>query len=95
MRSTFLVDYILTGMSVIEPNIQAAETKDGSHIPSNETVLLAEHAEEEQQQSPEVLKERTRSKKRKSKQANKARDSSHKKVKGEAYKNLAAIPLQA
>ncbi|KAG8647939.1 transducin beta-like protein 3 isoform X2 [Manihot esculenta] len=95
VRSTFLVDYILTGMSVIEPNIQAAETKDGSHIPSNETVLLAEHAEEEQQQSPEVLKERTRSKKRKSKQANKARDSSHKKVKGEAYKNLAAIPLQA
>ncbi|XP_058000308.1 protein TORMOZ EMBRYO DEFECTIVE-like [Hevea brasiliensis] len=99
VRSTFLVDYTLTGMSVIEPNIQAAEPKELSHIPTNvkddDIVLLSEQAEKEQQQTPEMLKERTSSKKRKSKRANKPSDRSHKKVKGAASTSAAAIPLQA
>ncbi|EEF42388.1 U3 small nucleolar RNA-associated protein, putative [Ricinus communis] len=91
LRSTFLVDYTLIGMSVIEPNTEAAQTDIPTNVTNEETMLLAEEAEEEEQQ-PEVLKEKTRSKKRKS---NKAKDGSHKKVKGTAYTSVAAIPLQA
>ncbi|KDP39531.1 hypothetical protein JCGZ_02551 [Jatropha curcas] len=95
VRSTFLVDYTLNGMSVIEPNAQTAEPKDSSYasknVNDNNSMLLDEQAEEEQQQTPEVSKEKNNSKKRKSK---KGRDGSHKKVKGSAYTSIAAIPLQ-
>ncbi|XP_050224237.1 protein TORMOZ EMBRYO DEFECTIVE [Mercurialis annua] len=96
VRSTFLLDYTLTGMSVIEPDTKDAEPNYESHESSNaknkESLVLTDQAEEEQQPTPESFEEKVRSKKRKSK---KATDGSHKKVKGTAYTSVAAISLPA
>lgn len=77
MRSTFLLDYTLHGMSVIEPDTNATEMKD---------------ADQEQELTSELLKEKAPSKKRKS---NKSKDSSSKKVKGAAYTSVAPMSLKA
>ncbi|KAF5736320.1 transducin beta-like protein 3 [Tripterygium wilfordii] len=95
VRSTFLLDYTLTGMSVIEPESNT-QPKDES-LTHNESktmdgMLSEEHADEEEKHTSEVVTEKTVSKKRKSL---KSRDSSHKKVKGSRHKNDTAISLQA
>lgn len=93
VRSTFLVDYTLTAMSVIEPDTHAIESRDDSSIPYDKDVdgaVLVEHADQE------LSKEKTASKKlSKKRKSNKSRDSSHKKVKGAAYTSVAPISLQA
>lgn len=94
LRSTFLLDYTLTGMSVIEPEIDAKERKDDSlmyaHVKDVDAEQLLKNADLEQKQTSEELK--TSSKKRKSK---KSKDRSSKKVKSVAYTKVEAISLQA
>uniref|UniRef100_A0A2P2JNJ1 Uncharacterized protein MANES_09G127900 n=1 Tax=Rhizophora mucronata TaxID=61149 RepID=A0A2P2JNJ1_RHIMU len=94
VRSTFLVDYILTGMSVIEPDVHPTEPKDKSltaiNVKDADGMILAEHADEDQQISA-AIEQKTASKKRKSK---KPKDGSRKKVKGVAYTSVSPIPLQ-
>ncbi|KAJ6433817.1 hypothetical protein OIU84_017508 [Salix udensis] len=85
VRSTFLLDYTLHGMSVIEPDTNATEMKDAGNK------LSVENADQEQELTSEMLKEKTPSKKRKS---NKSKDSSRKKVKGAAYTSVAPFSLE-
>ncbi|XP_027329548.1 transducin beta-like protein 3 [Abrus precatorius] len=87
VRSTFLLDYILSGMSVIEPETQQTESKaelslqSEIDIPDKENgILEKDHPHEN-----------TASKKRKS---NKSRHGSHKKVKDVAYNKVESIQLQ-
>ncbi|KAK7330492.1 hypothetical protein VNO77_24687 [Canavalia gladiata] len=87
VRSTFLLDYILSGMSVIEPEAQRTESKaeplqSESDIPDKENGIVQE----------DHTHENTASKKRKS---NKSRHGSHKKVKDGAYNKVESIQLQA
>ncbi|KAJ0039122.1 hypothetical protein Pint_22236 [Pistacia integerrima] len=92
VRSTFLLDYILTGMSVIEPDIDARELKPKSwahsDVKDTDHVVLEGNIDEEQTES----KSKSASKKRKS---NKPRESSSKKVKGSYNTKSGAISLQA
>lgn len=93
VRSTFLLDYTLTGMSVIEPDTEAREVKAKSLVDSNvhqdaNDVVITENVTKEQTES----EGKTASKKRKS---HKSRESSHKKVKGADHTKVAAISLQA
>ncbi|KAH8480719.1 hypothetical protein H0E87_030823 [Populus deltoides] len=85
VRSTFLLDYTLHGMSVIEPDTNATEMNDADNK------LLVEKGDQEQELTSEMLKEKAPSKKRK---PNKSKDTSRKKVKGAAYTSLAPIPLK-
>ncbi|KAJ8762065.1 hypothetical protein K2173_006667 [Erythroxylum novogranatense] len=75
VRSTFLVDYTLNGMSVMEPKFPAAEHQQRAIIKDADVMTLADNDDEEQQTS-DLL----RSKKRKS---NKSKEGS-KKVKNMA-----------
>ncbi|CAL0306816.1 unnamed protein product [Lupinus luteus] len=88
VRSTFLLDYILSGMSVIDPESQQPEPKAElllrSEIENPDKEKGAEEKDHSQENAP--------SKKRKS---NKSRHGSHKKVKDVAYNKVASIPLQA
>lgn len=92
LRSTFLLDYTLTGMSVIEPDIDTRELKPKSLIHSDikkaDQVALEGNVDEEQTES----KLKSASKKRKS---NKPRESSSKKVKGSCNTKSGAISVQA
>lgn len=93
VRSTFLLDYTLTGMSVIEPDTEAREVKAKSLVDSDvhqdaNDVAITENVAEEQTES----EGKTASKKRKS---HKSRESSHKKVKRADHAKAAAISLQA
>ena len=91
-RSTFLLDYTLMGMSVIEPvmeerevkdvRVMQVDTRDADNEPS------AEAADKDQKQTLDEIKERASSKKRKS---NKSRDVAYKKVKGSAHAKVSAI----
>ncbi|KAF5930773.1 hypothetical protein HYC85_031646 [Camellia sinensis] len=96
-RSTFLLDYTLMGMSVIEPEKEGREAKDVPALQSNtkdaDEELLAEIADKEEKQTDEV-KERASnsSKKRKS---NKSRDVAYKKVKGAAHAKVSAVSSPA
>ncbi|CAL5367966.1 unnamed protein product [Camellia sinensis] len=96
-RSTFLLDYILMGMSVIEPEMEGREAKDVPALQSNtkdaDEEPLAEIADKEEKQTDEV-KERASnsSKKRKS---NKSRDVAYKKVKGAAHAKVSAVSSPA
>ncbi|KAF3948649.1 hypothetical protein CMV_025384 [Castanea mollissima] len=95
VRSTFLLDYTLTGMSVIEPEINAKEREVDeslmhSDVKDMDDMILTENFDSEQKQTSEEPKES--SKKRKSK---KSKESSSKKVKGVAYTKVDAISLQA
>jgi len=97
-RSTFLLDYTLMGMSVIEPEIKEREAKDvpemqADTIGADEEPSWAEADDEKQQkQTFDEVKERSSSKKRKS---NKSRDVAYKKVKGAAQAKVSAISSQA
>lgn len=94
VRSTFLLDYTLTRMSVIEPEIDEKERKDESlkhsHVQHVDEVLSTENADSEQKQNSE--ERQAASKKRKSK---KSKDSTKKKVKSVAYTSVEALSLQA
>ena len=92
VRSTFLLDYTLTGMSVIEPEADERELKENSSLQSFpkgwEEKLSIENADEEQRQAPaEALKSKAASKKRKS---DRSKDRTHKKVKGVACTSIVA-----
>ncbi|KAA8533459.1 hypothetical protein F0562_031107 [Nyssa sinensis] len=97
-RSTFLLDYTLTGMSVIEPETDARDVQQDKSVmqsdikdPGEEP--LAEIANKEQQEICEEPKEKASSKKRKS---HRSRDVAYKKVKGAAsHKSGSAISSQA
>lgn len=86
-----MLEYTLTGMSVIEPDIEAKELKTKSFINSDvedaNGLLLTENVEEQTE-----LGRRTATKKRKSQ---KSKESSRKKVKGADYTKAKAISLQA
>lgn len=98
IRSTFLLDYTLSGMSVIDPDTDMLVNKDepgspsddykhASHIPSSE-----ENGVKEQVHSPsEMGEENVSSKKRKSSKSK----GSKKKLKAAAYTDGSAIPVQA
>lgn len=92
VRSLFLLDYTLAGMSVIEPEIDANERKVESlmhsDVKNGDGVLLTENADAEQKNNSEDLK--AASKKRKSK---KSKDSSSKKARSVAYTKVEAISL--
>ena len=95
VRSTFLLDYTLTGMSVIEPEINAKEREEDeslmhSDVKDMDDMILTENFDSEQKQTSEEPK--VSSKKRKSK---KSKESSSKKVRGVAYTKVDAISLQA
>lgn len=96
IRGTYLLDYTLTGMSVIEPETDAKEIKDEpetwSEVKDSGDRPSPENADEEQEQTLEGLKEKASSKKRKSR---KSGDSAQKKVKETAYTKISAISLQA
>ena len=85
VRSTFLLDYTLAGMSVIEPD-QQTESKVEPLLHS-ETNSPDDGIEEQDHTEKNVP-----SKKRKS---NKSKYSSHKKVKSVAYNKVETIRLQA
>ncbi|KAH7538432.1 protein TORMOZ EMBRYO DEFECTIVE [Ziziphus jujuba] len=82
VRSTFLLDYTLTGMSVIEPETDDVKnSKDNNHL--DENLLAADVGEEEKQNDSQMLNSKSAIRKRKS---DKHRDASRtKKVKGVAY----------
>ncbi|GAV88863.1 Utp13 domain-containing protein [Cephalotus follicularis] len=84
VRSTFLLDYTLTGMSVIEPETDARELREKPLLHLGETI---NHG---QNQTSDGLNENILSKKRKSKKLN---DYSHKKHKDNT--NTVAISLRA
>ena len=84
VRSTFLLDYILSGMSVIEPQAQLTESK-------TELLLQSEIGIPDPDKENDT-NEITASKKRKS---NKSKHGSHKKVKNVAYNKVESIQLQA
>lgn len=88
VRSTFLLDYILSGMSVIEPDTQQTESKAEIPLQSENNTPDKEHFVEEKDHT----QENGASKKRKS---NKSRHGSHKKVKDVAYNKVESIQLQA
>lgn len=81
-------------MSVIEPEIDEKERKDGSlkhsHVKHVDEVLSTENADSEQKQDSE--ERQAASKKRKSK---KSKDGTNKKVKSVAYTSVEARSLQA
>ncbi|KAL3497681.1 hypothetical protein ACH5RR_040413 [Cinchona calisaya] len=89
-RSTFLLDYTLTGMSVIEPQIDEGDSrkKDLKHSTTEEE--QAGYKVEEQEH--EELEEKASLKKRKSR---KSRDVAYKKLKGATDKRHSSIPAQA
>ncbi|ESW27427.1 hypothetical protein PHAVU_003G200800 [Phaseolus vulgaris] len=88
VRSTFLLDFILSGMSVIEPEAQPTESKTELLLQSDIHIPDTENGIEERDHTPEI----TASKKRKS---NKSRHGSHKKVKNVAFNKVESIQLQA
>lgn len=91
IRSTFLLDYTLLRMSVIEPATQDdLKTKSLLHYEKN-----MDNAEEDQKQVSEEQKPKASGKKRKSHKSGE-RSRSHKKVKDSStHANTPAVPLQA
>ncbi|XP_059667432.1 protein TORMOZ EMBRYO DEFECTIVE [Cornus florida] len=95
-RSTFLLDYTLTGMSVIDPEMDAEVSKEKavtlSNMQNTGEEPMVEATATEQKQILGELKEKASSKKRKSQ---KSKDVAYKKVKGLAITNGSAVPSQA
>ncbi|KAA3486582.1 transducin beta-like protein 3 [Gossypium australe] len=97
IRSTFLLDYTLLRMSVIEPRTQDdLKTKSLLHSEKNmEDAPLTDNAEEDQKQVSQEQKPKASGKKRKSHKSG-DHSRSHKKVKDSStHANTAAVPLQA
>jgi U3 small nucleolar RNA-associated protein 13 len=94
-RSTFLLDYTLTGMSVVEPEIDQTDSVENDiKLSSGVEDQLPEAAAAlpKGEQEYEELKEKSSLKKRKSR---KSRDVAYKKVKGLNDISDASIPSQA
>lgn len=95
VRSTYLLDYTLTGMSVIEPEVDRSAVNDGSPDKSGleklEDGLLGENVGEEKNQNKEEL-ESSAYKKRK---LPRSKDRSKKKSKNVVYADAAAISFRA
>ncbi|KAK3403639.1 hypothetical protein EUGRSUZ_K00075 [Eucalyptus grandis] len=95
VRSTYLLDYTLTGMSVIEPEVDRSAVNDGSPDKSGleklEDGLLGENVGEEKNQNKEEL-ESSAYKKRK---LPRSKDRSKKKSKDVVYADAAAISFRA
>ncbi|RYR30029.1 hypothetical protein Ahy_B01g054797 isoform B [Arachis hypogaea] len=88
VRSTFLLDYILSGMSVIEPETQHSEFT--AEIPlQSDNIIDKQHVveEEDPQENATVSKKR--------KKSSKSRHGSIKKVKDVAHKKVETIQLLA
>ncbi|KAJ4827664.1 hypothetical protein Tsubulata_017672 [Turnera subulata] len=85
VRSTFLLDYTLTGMSVLEPETRAIEPKDvkPSDVKDVETLPSLEDGNQEQLQydDTELAEETPAKKASKKRKSKKSIDISHKKVK--------------
>ncbi|KAF5204847.1 transducin beta-like protein, partial [Thalictrum thalictroides] len=93
IRSTLLLDYTLSAMSVIEPESEVNASKEISvlqHEEVNEPGV--DDVSQEQVQTPFGIKEKKSSKKRKS---GKSRTGAEKKVRESAYTDASAISLQA
>ncbi|KAK6936527.1 WD40 repeat [Dillenia turbinata] len=97
VRSTFLLDYTLTSMSVIEPEAKVMDIKDESRASSTvkdtDEQPSIENMDEDDNENLNKLKEQEAPKKRKSKRSRE--DRAHKKVKEASGINAAAISLQA
>lgn len=93
-RSTYLLDYTLTGMSVIEPQAEEVVSSGSvaKKIKGSNDGRLVEFAEEVQEQDVIEAEAKISSKKRKSKGS---RDVVHKKNKGVAYLNVSTITSEA
>lgn len=98
-RSTFLLDYTLMGMSVIEPEIEEREMKEVPEMQADTTGAAGQEpswaepdVDKEQKQTIDEADERSSSKKRK---PNKSRDVAYKKVKGAAQAKVSAISSEA
>ncbi|XP_042485321.1 transducin beta-like protein 3, partial [Macadamia integrifolia] len=87
IRSTYLLDYTLTGMSVIEPETDVSAMQDKSMIHLDE-----KEADDESREQSQTVRGMVSSKKRKS---HKSRGSSEKKIKKVAYIDASAISLEA
>lgn len=91
-----MLDYTLTGMSVIQPDTDAKVSNDKPPVDISmktaaDIMLSSEHTDE-QNSTPNELEDKASSKKRKSNTKSKSR--SKKKAKGGvAYTEVAAIPL--
>ncbi|XP_052178407.1 protein TORMOZ EMBRYO DEFECTIVE isoform X2 [Diospyros lotus] len=100
-RSTFLLDYTLMGMSVIEPEMDekaAAATKAAASVQlKTEDAETATGDEEEHKQNGDELRERvaSSSKKRKSSKSKGKGVVAYKKVKGASFGEAPAISSQA
>ncbi|GLT95057.1 hypothetical protein SLE2022_127620 [Rubroshorea leprosula] len=96
-RSTFLLDYTLTRMSVFEPETDTRDLANGS---SSQTVKNVDdspkdNADQEQKQPSEDPKPKASSKKRKSHKSGDGSRTHKKKVKDVAHTKVEAISLQA
>ena len=93
-RSTYLLDYTLTGMSVIEPRTEEMVSRSGAtkqNKDSNDGRLVEFHEEVREHDAVEE-EVKISSKKRKSKGS---KDIASKKKKGVAYLNVSAITSEA
>lgn len=109
VRSTLLLDYTLTGMSVIEPETDLSELNKKSvvvelknedpleKISSNEQKETSVKDSEDMPLEDNNGKEQKPKEKTSSKKrkAQKSRNDENKKVKGAAHRNISTIPLQA
>lgn len=98
-RSTYLLDYTLTGMSVVEPEVDQTKLMEkGTNISNGEKDTKLPNVTEEQLAQAAArhegveLKEMTGTKKRKSR---KSRDVAYQKVKGLNDASDSAIPSKA
>ncbi|XP_023512801.1 transducin beta-like protein 3 [Cucurbita pepo subsp. pepo] len=95
VRSSFLLDYTLTGMSVIQPETDTKISNDEPLVDTDmktraaDVVLPNEHTDE-QNETHDEQEDKALSKKRKSK---KSKSSAKKKAKGVGYTEVAAVPL--
>lgn len=90
-----MLDYTLTGMSVIQPETDAKVSDDEPRVDINmktetkDITFLNEHTDEHEETHNEP-EDKALSKKRKS---HKSKSSSKKRAKGVAYTEVAAVPL--
>ncbi|KAM3370025.1 hypothetical protein ACQJBY_017725 [Aegilops geniculata] len=88
VRSTFLLDYTLTRMSVVDPDVDAGTTKDVTNDPSMDNVEIA--PAEPAQETPEKP-----GKKRKSSKTSQSSKKSSKKVKASSNRDGKAVSVEA
>ncbi|KAE8707862.1 hypothetical protein F3Y22_tig00110372pilonHSYRG00187 [Hibiscus syriacus] len=97
IRSTFLLDYTVTRMSVIEPVTQDdLKTKSSSHSRKNtDDALLTDNAEEDQKQVSEGPKSKASARKRKSRKSGDTCRSCKRVKDSSVHASNTAVPLRA